>query len=335
MVSNEQRATSDKQRPTIPDPGTAFHFKAGSTIPPSFLADFAAWGVKVFAEWRAIEYSLPMPIRQETCDLKMMPLSPSNRSFLLPPLCALIVFGLVAFGSTVAAGAQEKPSAQTPASPQTTTPPSDRTPNAPSKVPGAGLYNLLQEKSIVFPDIALTTTPLSPGQKFQLAVDNSISVHTITWAMLGSAIGQADNSPTGFGQGWDAYAKRFGSSMGRQASSEVFGTFILASALHEDPRFYPEVNPTFFHAVKYSAQRLFVTRNDSGRDVMNWSGLAGPAMAEGLATVYWPDRNRTVGDTLLRYGLDLATRAGGNMLREYWPVFYGKIHRSSRPATGH
>jgi hypothetical protein len=246
------------------------------------------------------------------------------------PLCALIFFGALAFGS-VAVFAQDTPKPQTP----TDTPATQPAPNAPSKIPPVALYNLLQERSIVFPDIALTTAPLSPGEKFQLFVDNSISVHTITWAMLGSAVGQADSSPSGFGQGWDAYAKRFGSSMGRQASSEFFGTFILASTLREDPRFYPEINPSFFHAAKYSIQRVFVTRNDDGRDVVNVSGLAGPLMSEGLANVYWPDRNRTVGDTFFRYGLDLATRAGGNMLRDYWPVFYGKIRHAPRPTAGH
>jgi hypothetical protein len=58
-------------------------------------------------------------------------------------------------------------------------------------------------------------------------------------------------------------------------------------------------------------------------------------MAEGLANVYYPDRNRTVGDTLFRYGLDLASRAGGNMLREYWPVFLAKISHTRQPAPGH
>ena len=142
-------------------------------------------------------------------------------------------------------------------------------------MPGEALYNLLQEKSIVFPDIALNTERLSPGEKFQLFVDNSVSVDTITWSMLGSAVGQADNSPTGFRQGWDAYAKRFGSAMGRQASSEFFGTFVIASALHEDPRFYPEINPGFFHAIKYSLQRVFVMRNDDGHEVVtgrSWRG---------------------------------------------------------------
>jgi len=230
------------------------------------------------------------------------------------PLCALIFFAVIAIGST-AAFAQETPKPQT----QTGTSSSGQAPVAPS----------------VFPDIASSTKPLSTGHKFRLFAGNSVSVNALVFAAAGAAVTQADNSPTGFGQGWDAYAKRFGSSMGRQASSEFFGTFVLASALHQDPRFYPETNPAFSHAVKYSVQRIFVTRDDDGRDVANWSGLAGPLMAEGLANVYWPERNRTVGDTFLRYGLDLATRAGGNMLREYWPVLRGKFRHEPQPAAAH
>jgi hypothetical protein len=305
----------------------------------------------VFAEWLAIEYSLSMPICPKISIHLTAPLG-QRRSFLSSTslrltflhlrLWTIILFAALAFSSTIVAFAQDSlpqqappgatSSGQPPAAP---TPPQQQPPNAPSKVPGVALYNLLQEKSIVFPDIALNTERLDAGGKFQLFVDNSISVHTLTWAMLGAAVGQANDSPTGFGEGWDAYAKRFGTSMGRQASAEFFGTFVLASALHEDPRFYAEINPSFMHAVKYSVQRVFITRHDDGRDVANLSGLIGPAMGEGLANVYWPDRNRTVGDTLFRYGLDLASKAGGNMLREYWPVFYGKVHRGSRPSAGH
>ncbi len=248
-----------------------------------------------------------------------------NRTLsLLAPLCALLGFAVMAIGATPFSLAQEAPKPQAGNS---------SAPSAAAKIPPVALYNLLERKSIVFPDIASSTEPLSTGQKFELFVDNSLSVHTLTWAALGSSVGQADNSPTGYGQGWDGYTKRFGSSMARQASSNFFGTFLVASLLHQDPRFYPESKPRLGHAMKYSGERVFVTRNDDGRDVVNWSGLAGPLLAEGLANVYWPERNRSVGDTFLRYGLDLATRTGGNMLREYWPVFYGKIHPARRILT--
>ena len=279
-----------------------------------------------------------MPSRQEINSSGTVLLARPHQTLAFPAsIRSLACWGALALVAATVALAQDTATPQPPPPPaaaSTVPAPDAAPPTKLEKVSGAALYNLLQEKSIVFPDIALNTERLSPGQKFQIFVDNSISVHTVTWAMLGSAVGQADDSPTGFGEGWDAYSKRFGSSMGRQASSEFFGTFVLASALHEDPRFYAEVNPKFMHAVKYSVQRVFVTRNDDGRDVMNWSGLVGPAMAEGLANVYWPEQNRTVGDTFFRYGLDLATRAGGNMLREYWPVFYGKVRRAPRPIAG-
>jgi len=196
------------------------------------------------------------------------------------------------------------------------------------------IFNLLERKSIVFPDIAANTQALTPVQKFQLFVDNSVSVNAIMESALGSAIGQADDSPTGFGEGWNAYGKRFGSSLARGASGEFFGTFVLASALHEDPRFFPQRHPGLARGVKYSVRRIFVTRSDDGREVKNVSGLLGPLLGESLANAYWPDRNRTAGDTLFRYGLDLASRVGGNLLREYWPVIYRRIDRTAPAAAG-
>ena len=251
------------------------------------------------------------------------PVPRSDVAFPWQPLCALLCFGLMAIGSTTVLLAQETPKPQDNSSAQSVS----------SKIRPVALYNLLEKKSLVFPDIATSTERLSTARKLELFVDNSLSVHTLTWAGVGSALAQADNTPTGRGQGWDGYTKRYGSSMARQASSNFFGTFLLASALHQDPRFYPEIKPNLGHAMKYSGERVFVTRNDDGRDVVNWSGLAGPLLAEGLANVYWPEQNRSVGDTFLRYGVDLATRAGGNLLREYWPVFYGKIHRGRRTVT--
>jgi hypothetical protein len=257
----------------------------------------------------------------------------------LSHLWALILLAMIICGLTTIVFAQDAPKPQLPTqpspSPAAQTPP-DQTPRPAPAAPmkPVALYNLLQSKSIVFPDIAYSTERLSSGQKFELFVDNSISVNAITWSALGSAVGQADNSPTGYGQGWDGYGKRFGSSLARGASGEFFGTFVIASALHEDPRFYAEINPSFFHAVKYSVKHVFIMRSDDGRDVIAWSRLGGPLLAEGLANAYWPDQNRTAGDTLFRYGLDLASRAGGNMLREYWPVFYAKI-RHAPPPNGH
>jgi len=276
-----------------------------------------------------------MPFHREISVSRTAPVLKSNQVFCPAALlCALIVSGVLVFGSATGTSAQETSKTQPSPSPAAQTPP-DQTPDAPVPPKPVALYNLLENKSIVFPDIAYSTERLSAGQKFELFVDNSVAVNAVTWSALGAAVGQANDSPTGFGQVWDAYGKRFGSSMARGASSEFFGTFLLASTLHEDPRFYAEINPGFFHAMKYSLQHVFVMQNDDGHQTVAWSRLVGPAMAEGLANAYYPDRNRTVGDTLFRYGLDLASRVGGNMLREYWPVLLQKMSHTSRPTPEH
>lgn len=198
------------------------------------------------------------------------------------------------------------------------------------QIPPVALFVMLNRKSIVFPDIAANSARMSAGKKFELFVDNSISLHGLAGAAFGAGLAQAADTPRGYGQGGDGYAKRFGSSMARLASSNFFGTFLLASALHQDPRFFPKREPTIGQGVKYSLERVVVTRNDEGRDVRNWSGLLGPLLSESLANAYWPEQDRTAGQTFRRYGIDLAVHAGTNMLREYWPVLARKMRRPRR-----
>jgi hypothetical protein len=188
-----------------------------------------------------------------------------------------------------------------------------------------GFFSTLNRKSIVFPDIATTEGPLSTGGKFKLFVDNSASLSSLAGSAVSAGIGQAEDYPEGYGQGGEGYGKRFGAAMARTASSNFFGTFLLASMLHQDPRFFPQKDPTFGGSVKYALTRVVITRNDDGNDAANWSGLLGPLMAEGLANAYWPEEDRTAGQTLRRYGVDLATTAGFNIFRNYWPVLIGKM----------
>ena len=211
--------------------------------------------------------------------------------------------------------------------------PSSPPPDAPSatRTPPSGTFSTINHKSLFFPDIATSEARLSTGDKFKLFVDNSASLSALAGAAASAGIGQALTYPHGYREGAEGYGKRFGASMARNASSQFFGTFMLASMLHEDPRFYPQTDPTFGGSIKYAVTRVFVTRNDDGNDVANWSGLLGPAMGEGLANAYWPEGERTAGKTFERYGGDLAVRVGFNFFRNYWPVFFKKLRPSSHP----
>jgi len=193
---------------------------------------------------------------------------------------------------------------------------------------GVEFVQLLERKSVVFPDLATSKQPFRSRDKFMLAVNNSVSLSTIGAALVGAAYGQAIDSPEGYGQGGEGYAKRFGSGMARAASENLFGTFLIASVLHEDPRFYVKKNLSFAEAVKYSAVRVAITRSDSGNRTVNFAGLLGPLAGEILANTYFPEGSRDFESTAIRYASDLGWRFGGNLLRQYWP----KINRKLRLA---
>jgi hypothetical protein len=230
-----------------------------------------------------------------------------------------VLSSVLGFALSLAAQQPAAPGAQA----STNSSPS-RQQNAPSTDEGAAarFVGYATNPSTFFPDIATSPGPLTTGGKFKLFVNQSISPPYILEAAFSAAFDQARNVPKDFGQGWAAYGSRFGTDMARSSSSSFFGTFLLASVLRQDPRFFPQSKPSFWGSLKYSTQRVIITRNDSGRDVFNTSGLLGPLASEGLANVYLPLSEQTVGKTFTRFASDLAWRVGGNMFKNYWPTFF-------------
>ena len=66
---------------------------------------------------------------------------------------------------------------------------------------------------------------------------------------------------------------------------------------------------------------------------MNYDGLLGPLAAEALANTYWPEQNRGVGSTMVRYAGDIGWKFGGNLLRQYWPQINRKLRLAPPPRT--
>ncbi len=196
---------------------------------------------------------------------------------------------------------------------------------------GVDMFLELQRKSLVFPDLATNSGPLTSFEKLKLAANNTVSLSSVGAAVIGSAYSQAINSPSGWGQGWDAYGQRFGADMARVASYNFFGNYMIASLTHEDPRFYVRKDLNFGQSVEYAAKRLIITRSDSGEEVVNYAGILGPLAGEGLANVYYPAGNRGFGSTMIRYSTDVGWRFAGHLLRQYWPTIDKKLETAPEP----
>ena len=237
------------------------------------------------------------------------------------------ILGMVALAACIATPAR----AEDPAAAATVTSPDPQNQGQPTpaadqkKRPQGGQAQVMTTKSIFFPDLAYSVKPLSPGEKFKLSLLNSVSPGAFFGSAFGAGIAQAADSPTGYGQGAEGYGKRFGSSLATNAANNLLGTFLLASIAHHDPRFFVEGDGSLGQSLKFGIKRVVVTRTDSGKPAFNWDGLLSPLLASAFANAYQPDAERTAGKTFERYGYSIATIAGINVLKEFWPTITRKI----------
>jgi len=187
---------------------------------------------------------------------------------------------------------------------------------------------VLGKRSVFFPELAFDKGPLSSRQRLELAVDETIAPSRFLGSAFTAGIGQARDSLPGYGQEWGGYGKRFGSSAASNASSHLFGTFLLPSMLHQDPRYFVKLHGTTAQRVGYAIRRVLVTRTDGGGEAVNWSGVLAGLMAEGLANSYLPSGERTAGKTFSRFGIRMGLGALDNVVKEYWPTIFRSLRIS-------
>ena len=192
---------------------------------------------------------------------------------------------------------------------------------------------VLGRRSVFFPDLAASPGPLDGKQKLELFADKSIAPSRLLTSGISAGIGQARDSFPAYGQGMSGYGNRLGSSMASGVSTEFFGTFLFASLLHRDPRYFVTLHGGPWRRIGYSVSRLVVTRTDSGTEGVNWPGMLGPLFAESLANSYLPVKEQTAGRTFRRYGIRLGFTAGTDIVKEYWPTIFRSL-RIAKIAPG-
>ena len=117
-----------------------------------------------------------------------------------------------------------------------------------------------------------------------------------------SAISQASNSEPGYKQGWAAYGKRYATYAADGTIENFFVGAIFPSLLHQDPRFFPKPEGSFFSRATYAASRIVITRGDSGKREFNFSEIFGSAMASAISTYSYHPRRTFIGKTISSNG---------------------------------
>jgi len=170
-----------------------------------------------------------------------------------------------------------------------------------------------------------TPTKLTPRQKLEIVVRNTIDPYTIGFTAFTAGIAQANNEPSGYGQGASGYGKRFGASYADQAATGLFGSFLFASLLHEDPRYYRQGSGPLKRRFTHALIRPVVTYKDSGGRTFNWCGVLGSLAASGLSNAYYPEEERGVGKTFSRFAMGIPFSVIDHLVDEFGPDLQRRV----------
>lgn len=167
---------------------------------------------------------------------------------------------------------------------------------------------------------------LSFRDRFDIYGHSILNPDSLVGPAMGAAINQARNEPPEWGQGADAFGKRFASGYGQLLINRTI-RFGVAALDHEDPRFRRSEETGFWRRFKSAALQTVVVRTDSGRQIPAFSRFAGAYGAAFIANEWYPPNRSTPGHALKMGSIALSTTTGWNVFREFWPDIKQRLHK--------
>ncbi len=167
---------------------------------------------------------------------------------------------------------------------------------------------------------------LSSREKGELAfrdVVDPFNVLTIA-AYSGFAVGA--NAHSAYGPGFEGWGKLSGYSVVEDAQGEFFGTYVISSLAHEDPRYHRLPNAPVKRRILHALVHTYVTQHDDGGRMPNYATLLTYPISAELSNLYVPGVPTNLRDTSHRVALGLATDPSGTLIAEFLPDFAKRIH---------
>ena len=160
--------------------------------------------------------------------------------------------------------------------------------------------------------------PLTSKQKFGLAWKTTIDPVTFGITGIIAGVEQSQNTFSGYGQGAQGYAKRFGAAYASGATNTFIGSAILPSLLRQDPRYFYKGTGSKHSRVLYAIANSVICKGDNGHWQPNYSALLGGLAAGGISNLYYPAKDRNgVGLTFENALIGTAATAATNLLQEF------------------
>jgi hypothetical protein len=161
--------------------------------------------------------------------------------------------------------------------------------------------------------------PQSNKEKFLTATRDSFDYSALFLPAVLAGYSQAVNAVPQFHQGAAGYARYYWHSFVDQAIENYMVEAIGPIITHQDNRYYTMGQGGFLKRTGYALSRAVITRNDAGNNTFNSSEVIGAGAAAGISNLYYPSPQRTLSNTLTKWGTNVGIDAGTFVFKEFWP----------------
>lgn len=167
---------------------------------------------------------------------------------------------------------------------------------------------------------------LTETKRLQLYVVSVIGPVPLVAEAVGAGIGQWDNSPKEWGQGWGAYGERYGSNLAYNGVRETI-TYGTSALFREDNRYFASGKHGIFPRTGYAILSTVTARHSDGRRTFSFSSVAGVFGASAISSIWGPRSWKGAENIGENAGISFAATAGFNVVREFLSDVLHRPHK--------
>lgn len=167
---------------------------------------------------------------------------------------------------------------------------------------------------------------LTPSDKAELAVSNMVDPGNLAALGLSSGFTVGVNSHTAYGPGWPGFGRATGYGFVQEATGQFFGTWVIPSLNHEDPRYHRLGTGSVQRRLGHALVHTFVDQHDDGRREPNVSTLLTYPISAEISNLYVPGLSTNLPSTAIRVLVGYATNPVDDVISEFLPDVARHIH---------
>jgi hypothetical protein len=166
--------------------------------------------------------------------------------------------------------------------------------------------------------------PLTAKERLKVYAKDLISPFHLLLAGASAGITQLQDSPKAWGLGAQGFGLRYGNYYGNATIASVL-QMTGEDILHEDNLYYGSGEQRVWKRLKYALKSSVLARGNDGTQHFSISQVGSTAGASFISRIWQPRSSGSASDGAENFGINMATNAGVNVVREFLP---GAIHRA-------